>query len=177
MFRRIAFCLGKPALGADQQHRFVVGLGLIMQSGCAVWQQNIFGLVNHFDLLQPVHDVHRLVYLRQHIAAALFAGRDGDLLPMIEPLFSAFGGQPRHAAIGRNRLDFRDTQLGRFLDYPIHFFTAGERLREQCMQWGFTLVPAFCNAGDGYMPGTEIGNQAMARVADPVEDFNRVPGP
>ena len=129
-----AFCLGKSAFRTDQQHGLALGFGLIMQRSTAPRQQNKFCICYRLGLLQPHHDIQRCVYSRQHIPPALFASRDRNLLPVLEPLLHPFSREFRHATVGNERLDFIDAQLCGFLDYPIHFFAAGKSLSQHHMQ-------------------------------------------
>src|SRR3989338_7272164 len=115
------------------------------------------------------------MYLRQYVAPALLAGGDGDLPPMFAALCGSFGRQPRHAAFSVEWLYFRNAQLGGFLDHPVHFFAARQRLRQQDLQWRFAVDVAGGNLADNHALAAEFGYHTMACIAQAIEHFHAIP--
>ncbi len=87
-----------------------------------------------FELLglfrQPGVQLHRHAYLWHHVAAALFAGADHHLLPLLALLLQAVCRQLDAAALGEERGDAGDAQLHRFLDGEVHLVAAADHLTE-----------------------------------------------
>ncbi|MNG75395.1 hypothetical protein D3C79_338990 [compost metagenome] len=78
----------------------------------------------------PGFQLHRLADFRDAVAAALFAGGDGNLLPLLNFFRQAFAGKRNAATLGKQRGNDVDPQLDGFLNGELHFLTARNYLTQ-----------------------------------------------
>ena len=85
----------------------------------------LFGLFR-----QPGVQLHGHTHLWHHIAAALLAGADHHLLPLLAFLLQPIGGQLDAAALGEERGDAGDAELHGFLDGEVHLVATADHLAQ-----------------------------------------------
>ncbi|MNF79012.1 hypothetical protein D3C84_612150 [compost metagenome] len=83
-----------------------------------------------FHLALPVAQCYGGMDHRQHRAATLFAGADGDLPPVGQALVGAFVLQAHLAAFADDGAYLGHAQLGGLLDRPVHALPAGQALAQ-----------------------------------------------
>ncbi len=88
----------------------------------------------------PGFQRHRRANFRHPVTPALFAGGDGDLLPLLALFVQTFTIQFNAAALREQWRNEAYTQFDRFLDSKFHFFTARHHLAQMDMQRRFTIV-------------------------------------
>ena len=93
------------------------------------------------------------------VAAALLAGRNDQVLPVLHAAAGAILAQPDHTAPRRQGQDLRHAELHRLLDREIHPLTAADPLREHHPSWASTSRAACA------VTRTETPDLEMLRIA------------
>ncbi|MNY64839.1 hypothetical protein D3C86_2020110 [compost metagenome] len=69
----------------------------------------------------------------------MFAGGDGDLLPLLDFFRQTLAVQLHTAALGKQRSNDIDPELDGFLNGEFHLLTARNHLAQMQIEWRFTV--------------------------------------
>ena len=93
-----------------------------------------------FLFCTPVLQIHRRADLRDTIAAALFAGRNGNFLPLLDLFVQTFRIQFNAAALRKKWRNEAYTQFNGFLNGELHLFPTRHHLAQVNVQRRFPVI-------------------------------------
>ena len=106
---------------------------------CAVVQNELQLCRGVTSSAQPLVDMCGGMQRGHAIALGLLAGANGYLLPVLLFFIKAIAAEFDFGALGKQRRNFTDAKLRRFLHNPVHALAARHANSEMQVKWGLTF--------------------------------------